>query len=832
MVSSFSRLYQNVSTQAAALIDAADTPPSFSSHTPHLLPPANARLYQTTPSSVHPLLPLLPPPPHLLLLSPPPPLPPSFPSLPPLPSPSSSSSCHFLLSIPSRLFVIDNPQTDNRAILAAHLNAHFPGRCLLLNLSEREYSLSPFRVVAVGRAQMEEGGVLRWQGERLTAQTTQLQTASQITPPNEGATAQQGRYLCLTYKALPAAPVELCVEACFELLAWLIIHPDNVVVMHCYKGYSRSSVFAACFLYFCGCFDSTVTALRYVCQSITASLNRDHHQHDGPPLLHSLLYANQPRSSSTAAAESVGSFAAAESVGSFAAAAASWVLSSAAAATELVAGGKEEEEEGKGRVYICPSQWRYLAYFETAVGEEREEEETRFSSSEGVSPMADSHPPVQTKLLSRIILYGIPFFERPTKPPTPTTQEEEEERDSSSAALVFPTFVFRPYLELVYTSFEECAQWYAPSDACVVFTVEPPLTVAGDVLLRVCHLRSDGQSISALRAAFDTDYVEDCCLHLPRAQLDGASVDSRFPADSFLDIIFLQADDTPPPPPPLAFAARRQRIQSAAKTSNYLRHMFLVEQQAEQQAAAAGLLSESKRSIFSGATTADEDQTEFEMSTRPPHLRPPPMTANIYSEENSISSRRSSQEALLVGGGEKKEDIGGRCIGSIIGGGSMAGFGAAEEESEEEDDWWHASTAACDDKEHDVVEEEEKGETKEVTLLASSGRSDSNGSSGSSSCSGSSSGGGSSSSGSSSSSISGGSSGSSSSSCSNSGSSSSSRCSSSGSSSSSSGSSSGSDSNGSDSSGGSSSGGSSSSSSSSGGSESTTFLKPFFPIFW
>eukprot|EP01042_Synura_sphagnicola_P000983 gene983-1110_t len=67
--------------------------------------------------------------------------------------------------------------------------------------------------------------------------------------------------------------------------------------------------------------------------------------------------------------------------------------------------------------------------------------------------------------------------------------------------------------------------------------------IRGDVLLRCRHVRANGQRVSMFRAAFHTGYISPGVFRFHAPQLDGASADSRYPSDFFVDLVFAPVED-------------------------------------------------------------------------------------------------------------------------------------------------------------------------------------------------------------------------------------------------------------------------------------------------
>jgi len=123
------------------------------------------------------------------------------------------------------LIAMEFPAEDKITRLATRLNADFGQRMLIYNMSERKYNISEF----------------------------------------------QGDVVDVAFRGLPSPPLELLVELCLSAHHWLESDPSNVLVVHCFQGFSRSAVLLSCFLAFRGLYADPVDALHEVCQHLNIS---------------------------------------------------------------------------------------------------------------------------------------------------------------------------------------------------------------------------------------------------------------------------------------------------------------------------------------------------------------------------------------------------------------------------------------------------------------------------------------------------------------------------------------------------------------------------------
>lgn len=120
------------------------------------------------------------------------------------------------------LLVIEYPSDDKIDRLASRLNSTYSDRMLILNLSGSQYHAMKFN----------------------------------------------GKVVDVELRELPFPPLEVVMEHCLSAQKWLASSHDNVFIVHCHKGYSRSAAFLGCFLCFRGEYTSPADALRDVCRAL------------------------------------------------------------------------------------------------------------------------------------------------------------------------------------------------------------------------------------------------------------------------------------------------------------------------------------------------------------------------------------------------------------------------------------------------------------------------------------------------------------------------------------------------------------------------------------
>ncbi|CEM16327.1 unnamed protein product [Vitrella brassicaformis CCMP3155] len=443
------------------------------------------------------------------------------------PPPRPPRSPRGLMAIRPSLLVMEYPSAPLLGSLSQQLNERYRHSYLVINMSERKYDTSTFA----------------------------------------------GEVLEVQFRGLPSPPLGLMLELFMSITAWLTSDESNVVVVHCYKGFSRSAVFLSCFMAWCGLVSHPVDGLQEVCEKI----------------------------------------------------------------------GLDEEHQ------ILPSQKRYLTYF---------------------YQIQNNFMPDYSRLcLRRVLLNGIPLIEAPPL----RLQRHAQDRPA-----------FRPYIEvwqagqLLYSSLPDKQQtqqqqasdeqhpsaeqqaegdaasgtaapregeesrhsaadahaaecdlpWYFESDGTVALDIPAKLAVAGDILIRVRHMGSNGQKVSVLRAAFNTAFLPEGCLKLGLHELDGAAHDPRFPQDFFMDIILEKATsvDDPSESEDLQklkglFVAAREK--AAAMREEFARRRSEDERREREPQMMAAADQES--------TTQQQQQQQPDAQPPPHRPRPPPSPGSTSS---------------------------------------------------------------------------------------------------------------------------------------------------------------------------------------------------------
>jgi len=136
--------------------------------------------------------------------------------------------CHIFAARPE-LQVMEFPSDEKIERLSVRLNQDFAQRMMILNMSERKYDTSKFR----------------------------------------------GEVVEVAFRGLPSPPLELLLELCLSSHHWLASDASNVLVVHCFQGYSRSAIFLSCFMAFRGFCATPVDALHQVCKAVNISDKKD-----------------------------------------------------------------------------------------------------------------------------------------------------------------------------------------------------------------------------------------------------------------------------------------------------------------------------------------------------------------------------------------------------------------------------------------------------------------------------------------------------------------------------------------------------------------------------
>eukprot|EP00933_Yihiella_yeosuensis_P009881 TRINITY_DN11606_c0_g1_i3.p1 TRINITY_DN11606_c0_g1~~TRINITY_DN11606_c0_g1_i3.p1 ORF type:complete len:611 (+),score=181.34 TRINITY_DN11606_c0_g1_i3:182-2014(+) len=117
------------------------------------------------------------------------------------------------------LILMEYPSQETIERLAKRLNNDYAQRMLIFNMSEKSYDTTRFT----------------------------------------------GEVVDVNFRGLPAPPIELFMELCLSGSQWLAADSNNVLIVHCFSGYTRSVAFLSCFMAFRGLCSNPSEALKEVC---------------------------------------------------------------------------------------------------------------------------------------------------------------------------------------------------------------------------------------------------------------------------------------------------------------------------------------------------------------------------------------------------------------------------------------------------------------------------------------------------------------------------------------------------------------------------------------
>ncbi|CEM36154.1 unnamed protein product [Vitrella brassicaformis CCMP3155] len=339
------------------------------------------------------------------------------------------------------IIAIPFPSHELLPDLAEVLNANHGSNYLVLNMSERTYDASRFN----------------------------------------------GQIVDVQFRGMPSPPLDLLLKLCVSSSQWLLSDAQNVIVVHCYHGFSRTAVFIASFLSWIGLCKNPHVALQKVCEVLGltstpsprvvlpsqwrylhyfARLQRGEMPEHASLMLRRILINGIP------------------------------VLSPPIVVHDSL---------------VPAAAVAFRPFYEVWQAGEL------IYSSLPEAPTAAAPPPADAQ-------------------PQPSNgQPDEHTADGQQIA--------SEAMAALSDHREAALPGYAVEDGTVRF--ECSLKVTGDVLLRVRHQADDGTKCSAFRAAFHTAFVpnDTLCLKLGLSELDGAAGDVRFPADFFVDLMFEPSTD-------------------------------------------------------------------------------------------------------------------------------------------------------------------------------------------------------------------------------------------------------------------------------------------------
>ena len=82
-----------------------------------------------------------------------------------------------------------------------------------------------------------------------------------------------GHVITVNFRGLPAPPLDILCRLCLQIHQWKSRNPNNIVVTHCFPGYSRTAVLVSCYQAWSGKSHHPVDALIDVCRGLKIDEN-------------------------------------------------------------------------------------------------------------------------------------------------------------------------------------------------------------------------------------------------------------------------------------------------------------------------------------------------------------------------------------------------------------------------------------------------------------------------------------------------------------------------------------------------------------------------------
>jgi len=82
-----------------------------------------------------------------------------------------------------------------------------------------------------------------------------------------------GHVITVNFRGLPSPPLDVLCRLCLQIHQWKSRNQNNMVIVHCFPGYSRSAVLIACYQAWCGACSHPVDALIDVCRGLKIDEN-------------------------------------------------------------------------------------------------------------------------------------------------------------------------------------------------------------------------------------------------------------------------------------------------------------------------------------------------------------------------------------------------------------------------------------------------------------------------------------------------------------------------------------------------------------------------------
>uniref|UniRef100_A0A0G4FH05 Phosphatidylinositol-3,4,5-trisphosphate 3-phosphatase n=1 Tax=Chromera velia CCMP2878 TaxID=1169474 RepID=A0A0G4FH05_9ALVE len=376
-----------------------------------------------------------------------------------------------LHQIRPNLFIMDFPHEDVIEDLSEALRGFHSNAFLMLNMSERTYNTRMF----------------------------------------------EGDVIDVNFRGLPSPPLDLLLKLQMSVHAWLSSDPINILVVHCYRGHSRSATFMSAYMAWAGLAEHPLQALEEVCEKV----GLDPRTQILPSQKRCLSYVDllQKGFSAKAPPVSIRRLILNEIP----------VFDPPTAMLRRTRGGKGVGEEG--------GEGEKDAQAEEGEEEDEDEEE------EVEVPQPVFRPFVEVWVSGEMVYSSLDGLSVSTANGEASSgskeggvvqqqngEQEKAKKDGGGEAADIAS-------DSVATEQKtrKVSAFFINDESCA-FEMNVP--VLGDALIRVRHLSGSGQKVSALRAAFHTAFdAQDGFLHFERDELDGACVDPRFPETFFMDVL-------------------------------------------------------------------------------------------------------------------------------------------------------------------------------------------------------------------------------------------------------------------------------------------------------
>ncbi|PFH38554.1 hypothetical protein BESB_008960 [Besnoitia besnoiti] len=127
-----------------------------------------------------------------------------------------------------------DPESPNTEFIVAYLERHYANKYMILNVSERQYQ------------RMRCSTSLKTAG---SSKSCEDGSARESTPRTLFPT---GTVIDAEYGGLPYPPLSLMLSVMLSVHKWLQYDSGNVLLVHCFKGFSRSITFLAAYLHWVG----------------------------------------------------------------------------------------------------------------------------------------------------------------------------------------------------------------------------------------------------------------------------------------------------------------------------------------------------------------------------------------------------------------------------------------------------------------------------------------------------------------------------------------------------------------------------------------------------